>query len=221
MYKDNLIDIINEICMVNNQNNYIVGVTGGIGSGKSLITNLFISKGVLVIDADIISKNILTNNNLILKIIKNHFSSKILNKDGLLNRKYLRKIIFCHKKEKEWLNSLLHPIIFKEIKKKIKTHKEYPYIICVMPLLFENQREKLFNRILVIDSIEKEQINRVIKRDNTSSKDVKKIIYSQISRIERLNKANDVIENFDNKPFPYKEVDYLHEKYIFYSKKVI
>lgn len=197
--------------------NYIVAITGGIGSGKTTISKKFFKKGIKVIDADEIAKEILFFDKKTIKKIKKFFGKTILNKQNNIDRKKLRKRIFCNKKEKNWLNKTVHPLILKKIKKEI-TKKINPYLILVLPLLFENKLEYLVDRILVIDCSQNEQIKRVIKRDKTTRQEVKNIILNQISRFKRLEKANDIIFN-ENFSKINKKLSILHKKYLYLSKK--
>lgn len=199
--------------------NYVVVITGGIGSGKTTISDKFLKIGIKVIDADKIAKKILSSNKKIKEKIVKFFGKKILNKKNNINRKKLRKRIFCNKIEKKWLNQTIHPLIYYEIKKKL-LKKTKPYLILVLPLLFENKLEYLADRILVIDSSPYEQIKRVMKRDKTTKKEVKKILLNQINRYKRLKKADDIIFNKNKNLFEInKKIKILHKKYLFLSKK--
>lgn len=197
--------------------NYIVVMTGGIGSGKSIISKKFSLLGAKIIDADIISKKILTFNKKIINIIVKHFGYNILNKNGVLNRKKIRKIIFNNCFEKKWLNTLLHPLIYKEIKKQL-SYYYYPYVILVIPLFFEHKKQCPVNRILVIDTEPKTQINRIIKRDKITTKEAKKILSNQVNRNYRLKKANDIIFNKQNDiKLLNRNILNLHKKYLYLS----
>lgn len=196
--------------------NYIVAITGGIGSGKTTISKKFASLGIKIIDADVISKTILLYNQKVIKIIKNHFGSNVIDKYGMLNRKKIKKIIFNNNFKKKWINNLLHPLIYKKIQHQL-SYIFYPYVILVIPLLFESKIKYSINRILVIDAKKNTQINRIIKRDNITKSDAKKIISSQISRKKRLQKADDIIINEDNIESLKKKVLILHKKYLYLS----
>lgn len=198
--------------------NYVVAITGGIGSGKTTVSNIFSNLGIKIVDADIISKKILSNNLKILKQINKHFGKSVFNQDLSLNRNKLRKKIFSNTNEKKWINNLLHPIIHYEIKKQL-SELAYPYVILVAPLLFENKLEYLAKRILVIDSSPKEQIKRITIRDNITKKEAVTILRNQISRTKRLKKKDDVIKNKNKKIHKlYEKIIILHQKYIKLSK---
>lgn len=171
-----------------------IALTGGIGSGKSTVAKYFVELGVPVIDADEVSRELVTIDTSPYAKIVSHFGSKILNADKTLNRKTLRKIIFNKPADKKWLENLLHPLIYQAIDRQIKTIQA-PYCIVVIPLLFETKREKNFDRVLVINAPKKQRLTRVIARDKISLQQAKAILTSQIDRDERLAQADDVIYN--------------------------
>ncbi|MGP1928540.1 MAG: dephospho-CoA kinase [Arsenophonus sp. NC-WZS1-MAG3] len=192
---------------------YIIALTGGIGSGKSTVSDKFASLGVPIIDVDIISRQIVMPNTHALNMIKQYFGSIILNNDGSLNRTKLRKKIFSNSKEKSWLNNLLHPLIHQETQRQL-TLVNYPYVVWVIPLLIENNLEHLANRVLIIDATPEEQIVRIIKRDRINQQEAKKILSNQVSQRRRLEKANDIINNHDNNLILNKTIEKLHQKYL-------
>lgn len=193
---------------------YVVGLTGGIGSGKTTITNLFIDYGITIVDADIVAREVVTPPSKALAEITAHFGADILFPNGQLERRKLRDIIFADQEEKNWLNHLLHPLIRAEIIKQLKQASS-PYVILVAPLLLENNLQTYVNTILVIDVDESTQISRTCKRDKVSEAHVKQIIASQISRKERLTMADDIIDNQHLSMSEIKQqVAKLHEKYL-------
>ncbi|MFP3013749.1 MAG: dephospho-CoA kinase [Arsenophonus sp. NC-QC1-MAG3] len=192
---------------------YIIGLTGGIGSGKSTVSDKFASLGVPIIDVDIISRQIVMPNTYPLNMIRQYFGSIILNNDGSLNRTKLRKKIFSNSKEKNWLNNLLHPLIHQETQRQL-TLINYPYVVWVIPLLIENNLEHLANRVLIIDATPEEQIARIIKRDRINQQEAKNILSNQVSQRKRLQKANDIINNYDNNLTLNKTIAKLHQKYL-------
>ncbi|MDP0328561.1 dephospho-CoA kinase [Glaesserella parasuis] len=187
---------------------YIVALTGGIGSGKSTIANLFAALGVPVIDADIIARNIVEKGSPLLAQIVAHFGKQILFENGELNRTALRQRIFQTEYERLWLNQLLHPAIHTEMLKQLNESRS-PYVIWVVPLLIENQLMALCDRILVVDVLPEIQLERAMKRDKSNVEMIKSIMLSQVDRQTRLNYANDVIEN--NLPFGDNEVHLTHQ----------
>lgn len=177
---------------------YVVGLTGGIGSGKTTIANLFSELGVPIVDADIVSRQVVEKGSPLLAQIAEHFGHHILTEQGELNRAKLRQIIFAHEAEKQWLNHLLHPAIREEMIHQLQACQA-PYVLFVVPLLIENQLTTLCDRILVIDVAPEIQLERAAKRDQNHLEIIKNIMKSQVSREVRLNYADDIIEN--NLPF--------------------
>ncbi|MGJ8692449.1 MAG: dephospho-CoA kinase [Thalassotalea sp.] len=173
---------------------YIIGLTGGIGSGKTTVANMFIALGIEVIDADIVAREVVAPGTPALSKIQQHFGDVIVSAEGHLNRTKLRTIIFQDDAEKTWLNNLLHPLIRVTITNQLATATSQ-YCILAAPLLLENKLNYLVNRVLVIDVDEQTQITRTMTRDNNNAALVKNIINSQISRADRLAQADDVIDN--------------------------
>ena len=172
----------------------VIGLTGGIGSGKSTVTHYFQELGIEVIDADIIAREVVAIDSPALKAIAENFGDDYIQADGQLNRGLLRSKIFANESDKLWLNKLLHPLIRTQLISKTATAKS-SYCILVAPLLIENNLLHLVNRVLVIDVSEETQLERTMHRDSSSLKEVKAILRSQTSRSERLAVANDVINN--------------------------
>ena len=173
---------------------YVVGLTGGIGSGKSTIAELFAELGVPVIDADLVARQVVEKGSPLLAEIAAHFGPEILLEDGALNRAALREKIFANETQKHWLNQLLHPAIRHEMLRQLAA-QQAPYCIFMVPLLIENNLTALCQRILVIDVLEHTQVERACQRDNNQVEQIKRIMQSQVSRQERLKYADDVINN--------------------------
>lgn len=192
---------------------YVVALTGGIGSGKSTIANYFAKLGVPVIDADIVARVAVAKNSPALAQITQHFGIHILEKDGSLNRKALREIIFNNAQQRLWLNNLLHPIIAEMTKQQINAINA-PYVLWVVPLLIENKLQKQADRILVIDVDPQVQLKRVTLRDNIDEKLAQKMLSSQISNKERLKYADDTIQNNNQIEVLLPIIEQLHRKYI-------
>lgn len=171
----------------------IIGLTGGIGSGKSTVAKFFSELGVQVVDADLVARQVVDKGQPALQEIAQHFGHHIMT-DGQLNRTLLRELIFKNKEEKKWLNELLHPLIRKEIIKQLEQVSGH-YVILEAPLLFENKLDSMTDYDLVIDVSEDLQIERASKRDNISEEGIKAVICSQISRPLRLQKSNYQIDN--------------------------
>jgi dephospho-CoA kinase len=191
----------------------VIGLTGGIGSGKSTVSSLFKDFGATVIDCDAIALSLVEPDKPSLIKIIEHFGITLLNEDGTLNRRKLREIIFKDHSERKWLQDLLHPQIFNEIKNQV-SQVQTPYAIAVIPLLFETEAYDLINRILVVDSPEELQIQRTMLRDDCTERQVKRIINTQASRQQRLSKADDVIINDGNVSSLKRQVEKLHQYYL-------
>lgn len=190
----------------------VVGLTGGVGSGKSTVAALFAKHGVPIIDADIVAREVTAPNKPDFASIIKHFGSGVVLPDGTLNRSKLRHLIFNDPKQRLWLEKLLHPSIRDEMQKKLHGI-EAPYCIAVIPLLLEVEFYYFINRILVVDASETEQIRRVMQRDNAAKSDVEAILESQASRIDRRSKAHDIIINDGKLEDLNAQVDKLHETY--------
>lgn len=195
-------------------NKLIVGLTGGIGSGKSTVAKLFSAKGITVVDADQCSRIVVEPGRPALEKICERFGEKILSPEGTLDRPQLRKIIFENVAEKQWLEHLLHPLIFNEIVSQLESAPG-SYAMLESPLLIEAGQSALCNRVLVVDACEETQITRAMKRDNNSREMIQAIINTQAKRSERLAKADDVIHNDDEpcEPLPH-QVEKLHQAYV-------
>ena len=191
----------------------IVGLTGGIGSGKSAAANFFVELGVDLIDADDLAKNVLNKNSKGYELFINEFGEQYLDNDKNIDRDLLRKTIFNDSNKKNKLENIIHPQVRSGIEEFIKTSKS-DYCIVVVPLIYETKSSRYYDRILVIDCDEEIQINRSAIRDNTENKEIKKIISKQASREERLSIADDVILNNRTLDSLKEEVIKLHKKYI-------
>lgn len=193
---------------------YIVGITGGIGSGKTTVSNIFAELGISIIDADIIAREVVEPNSKGLNAIINYFGNDVINNLGQLNRSALRKIVFDDSLKREWLNNLLHPLIREQMVLQTKKATSQ-YCILVVPLLIENNLTHLVDRIAVIDVEETTQKLRASSRDNANSAEIQKIIDSQIKRHDRILAANDIIDNQNTSAEQLKtRVEHLHQNYL-------
>ncbi len=172
-----------------------IGLTGGIGSGKSTVSQIFSSLGIPVIDADKIAKDLTKINQKGFNLIVQHFGQQILNKDGDLNRQQLKQFIFSDSKAKQLLESLLHPLIHQEIFQQAALYTNQPYILFDIPLLTEQIKDYTFKRIIVVDIPKSLQLQRLLKRDKMDQSLAEKIIKNQASRQQRLDIATDIIDN--------------------------
>tara|TARA_B100001059_G_C17565174_1_gene442171 strand:+ start:65 stop:658 length:594 start_codon:yes stop_codon:yes gene_type:complete len=191
----------------------IIGLTGGIGSGKSAAGNEFSKLGITVIDADLVAKEAASKYSIAYKNIVDHFGNDILDDFENIDRKKLRNIIFSKPSQKEILESFLHPVIKENITNQILSSKS-DYTIIMVPLIFETNSMNQYQRILVVDCDEELQISRAIKRDNSNKEDIQKILNSQASREERLSIADEVILNNSSIEFLKQEVLKVHKIYM-------
>ena len=174
----------------------IIGLTGGIGSGKSAAANFFHSEGVTVLDADQLAREVIEQNTPGFQSIVDYFGSDIIGEDGSIDRAKLRQEIFDDKEKKKAIESITHPLVRDLMAERIAASTS-PYSIIMVPLIFETNSMSAYNRILVIDCDTKLQLERATLRDNNSIEQIQKILDSQCSRTERLSIANDVIPNND------------------------
>ena len=189
-----------------------VGLTGGIGSGKSTAAQRFEELGVPIVDADVIARNVVEPGKPALKEVIAAFGEKVVNSDGELDRTELRKIVFENREYKALLESILHPRIYDEILRQLD-HLSAPYCIVVIPLLAESKRIYPLDRVLVIDLPHALQLERTSARDQQSEEKIDKIIQSQSSRKKRLSLADDIVENSGTVELLYERIDLLHQKY--------
>ena len=174
----------------------VIGLTGGIGTGKSTVARRLIEKGYPVIDTDIISKEIIEKEEIIIKI--NEELGDVLDYNGKINRKKLGQIVFKDKKKLNVLNSIMHPIILNEMRKQINEKSKLHNIIIVdVPLLFEINIEKEFDLILLVYSTKEIQLKRIMERDNRTKEESLNIINSQMD-LEHNNTLKDLYEEIDN-----------------------
>lgn len=195
----------------------LIGLTGGIGSGKSTVAALFAAKGIKIIDTDQLARDVIQPNSNALKQIVEKFGPEILLKNGNLDRLAVRKKVFANSDDRVWLEKLLHPLIRAEIKNQIE-HATSPYCIVVIPLLLETEPNPLINRILIVDALEAQQIQRAKKRDNLTTDDILAVMKTQVSRKQRLEKANDIIYNDGEIAGLATQVEKLHQFYFALSR---
>ncbi|CAK1738589.1 dephospho-CoA kinase [Vibrio crassostreae] len=192
----------------------IIGLSGGIASGKTTVANLFNEHfNIDIVDADIVAREVVALGSDGLKQITEHFGESILLEDGTLNRSRLRELIFSNPKEKQWLNDLLHPMIREKIDSDLSKITS-PYGLLVAPLLVENQMQGMTDRVLIVDVPAEVQIERTMSRDNVSREQVASILKSQASREQRLAVADDVIKNHTKNQELLPQITDLHQKYL-------
>jgi len=192
---------------------WILGLTGGIGSGKSAAAERFAELGVHVVDADQVARSVVEPGSAALAQIVDRFGGPILASSGELNRAALRERIFTSVEDRHWLERLLHPLIRQEIWASL-SRAESPYAVLVSPLLVESRQHEQVDRVLVIDVPEDLQLQRVLARDQVSEDQVRAILAAQARREDRLRHANDVLVNDRDLSWLRQEVDRLHDRYL-------
>ena len=199
---------------------YTVALTGGIASGKTIVSDEFTKLGVAVIDADIIAHEIVEAGQPALKEIEHLFGSEIIDADGQLKRSDLRTLIFSNPDARKQLESILHPKIRQEVGKAI-TAVTSAYCILVIPLLAEKGAYPNVDRILVVDVEPEIQISRLMARDNCSRKQAKQALAAQASRQRRLKFADDILDNSGSPVLAHAAVVLLHKKYMQLSAQAV
>lgn len=191
----------------------IIGLTGGIGSGKSEVSLRFAALGIEIVDADLVARDLVMPGSDSLLAIADHFGPDILLPDGSLNRSHLRDIIFTDNAEKTWLENLLHPLINQRIRDLLSQSKGQ-YVILSSPLLLETEQYLLVNRVLVVDTSELLQVERASKRDAKQEAQIRAIMATQLSRAERCNRATDIIQNHGDLSELDEQIMRLHKLYV-------
>ncbi|MFZ2313212.1 MAG: dephospho-CoA kinase [Methylobacter sp.] len=190
-----------------------VGLTGGIGCGKTTVAKVFAKLNIPVIDADEIAHQLVEKGQPALDQIQQEFGTDILNPDGSLNRKKLSERIFSDLKQKQKLESILHPLIYKTMQSEIE-QLNAPYCVICIPLLFETDMVHFVDRVLVVDCPVEMQIERVKNRDHLTIERIQSIINNQISRELRKEKADDLIDNSVTNYRLAEQVKKLHNLYL-------
>ena len=198
---------------------YVVGLTGGIGCGKTTISNEFKRLGITIIDADEIARDVVAPGSEGLEAIIKQFGPEIVQSDGYLNRAKLRSIVFAEPEKTQWLNDLLHPKIRAQMLAELSASVS-SYTILSVPLLLENGMQTLCNRILVVDILPEQQLQRVLARDQSEPATIKNIMTAQIDRKKRLSLADDIIDNSGQPSESMEQVQKLHQIYTKLTKNV-
>lgn len=197
---------------------YVVGLTGGIGSGKSTVAEFFVDHGIELIDTDLLARDVVEPGSAALLQIADHFGAGIILADGSLHRQLLREIIFSDAAEKSWLETLLHPLIAELIQARVADCAS-SYCLLVSPLLLETRQHEMVDRILVVDVSVETQLARTLKRDQSDASTIKAIIASQINRQDRLHKANDILDNEFGLDELKTQAHQLHQNYLRFAKE--
>ncbi|MBE0505382.1 MAG: dephospho-CoA kinase [Marinospirillum sp.] len=198
----------------------IIGLTGGIGSGKTAASNFFSELGIQIIDADVIARQALEKGSPLLPELFEYFGEGIKLSDGQLNRAKLRELIFNDPAQKEWLEQRVHPRVNTLMLEALQ-QRSAPYTILSSPLLIESSQNQLVDRLLVIDVPESIQLQRTCQRDDNSIELVQKIMAQQISRDQRLAAADDIINNTGDLNTLQKQVECLHQHYLELARKTL
>lgn len=190
---------------------YRVGVTGGIGSGKSAVTDRLQAYGIAVVDADIAAREVVEAGGPALAAIAEHFGHQLLREDGSLNRPALREIVFADEMQRRWLEELTHPLIRERIEAQL-TEAASAYVVLSSPLLLETSQREFVDHVVVVDVPERVQMQRTMQRDDNSEELVQAIMDAQINRAERLEHADSVIDNSGNLAELDDQVEALHQR---------
>ncbi|MDP4536474.1 dephospho-CoA kinase [Alkalimonas collagenimarina] len=191
----------------------IIGLTGGIGSGKTTVANAFAAKGIELVDADVVARQVVAPGSAALQQIVDHFGPNMLLADGSLDRAALRQRVFSHAADKDWLNALLHPLIRQKMQDELAAASS-PYVLFIAPLLLENQLQSYIDRLVVVDVTEQTQLARTLLRDGGSEQQVAAIMAAQVDRTQRLAAADDVIDNSAGPEQLAPQIDALHQRYL-------
>jgi len=191
----------------------IIGLTGGIGSGKTAASDFFADQGVRVVDADVVAREVVEPGEPAWQAIKDRYGKDALLNDQTLNRAWLRQKVFAEPDERLWLESQTHPRIRDSLIRQL-SEATSAYAILVSPLLFESGQNALVKHTLVIDVPVEKQIERACSRDANAEEQIRRIIAAQMPRDERLSRASDVVDNSGSLDTLYQQLEPLHQKYL-------
>ncbi len=192
----------------------VIGLTGGIGSGKSSAAKLFAAMGACVIDTDEIAHELTQSHGAAIGAIRQNFGEDFITVEGALNREKMRSLVFSDSASRQKLEAILHPLIHMEAARNAALASS-PYVIMVVPLLLETgDYREMVRRILVVDCDEQKQIVRAMARSGLSAHEIRAIMATQITRQQRLQQADDVIANDSNLAHLQQQVEALHQKYL-------
>jgi dephospho-CoA kinase len=202
---------------------YVVGISGGIGSGKTTVTDLFATYGVEIIDADVIAREVVEPGTPALKSIVDKFGQSVLDYSsgvslGTLDRAKLRTLVFSDSETKSWLNKLLHPAIRQQMLLQTRQAKS-AYCLLSVPLLVENKLYEQVDRVVIVDVDEQTQLHRTLLRDKTNEQQIRTIMNAQATRSQRLSVADDIVDNKGKTVDLVNQVTRLHKKYLQLAKQ--
>jgi dephospho-CoA kinase len=189
-----------------------VGLTGGVGSGKSTVCGLFADFGVPIVDADLIARQLVDPGSDGLAAIVNIFGAEILTGDGSLNRAEMRKLVFADAQKRHELDAIMHPRIYAAIEIAV-SQLQADYCVIAIPLLVETRKTQMVDRVLVVDCPESMQLQRISTRDRIDEQEAAAMIASQVGRQQRLDAADDVIDNSNRLSQLAEQVKSLHNSY--------
>ena len=187
-----------------------IGITGGIGSGKTALTDYLAEKGISIVDADLAARVIVEPGRPALNAIFEHFGPELAQVDGSLDRAALRSIVFANPEARLWLEQLTHPLIGQEIQNQLASAAG-PYRVLSSPLLLEGSQAALVDYVVVVDVPEALQVARASARDNNEPEQIKRIMAAQLTRNDRLAKADYVVDNSGDLNELYAQAEALHE----------
>lgn len=192
---------------------WVLGLTGGIGSGKTAASDYLAEKGIAVVDADVVAREVVEPQQPAWQAIADRYGKDVLLSDQSLNRPWLRQKVFSEPEERRWLESQTHPRIRDSIINQLQ-QAESPYSVLVSPLLFESGQFQLTQHTLLIDVPVELQVQRACKRDSNNEEQIRNIIAAQMSRDEKRAKANDIADNSNDLSHLYQQLDSLHQTYL-------
>lgn len=191
-----------------------IGLTGGIGCGKSVVAELFAAYGTPVIDADAIAHALVEPGRPALLRLQQHFGPDIIDKNGALNRTVMRELVFSNAEKKKQLEAILHPLVYQEMQRRLDALSGAVYVILSIPLLLETGMQRFVDRIAVVDCPESTQIDRVKKRNGLAESAVRAIMQTQVTRQERFAAGDDIIDNSGGFTELAQQIEKLHNLYL-------
>jgi dephospho-CoA kinase len=198
---------------------FTIGLTGGIGAGKTTVAELFRQRGIVVADADELSRELVAPGTPLSQTLRDHFGDDFFDENGELNRRQLRSYVFEHAHERSWLEAKLHPPIRAGLYQRCN-EADSPYAIAVIPLLTKRQTYPWLKRVLVVDATPELQLSRTAERDAVSLEKAEQMMRAQPSAQSRLAMADDVLENNGDLAALEQAVEHFHQQYLMYSQKV-
>lgn len=191
----------------------IIGITGGIGSGKSAASDYLAEQGITVVDADRVSRQVVEPGQPALDKIRAHFGDRVIQADGTLDRRALRELVFDDPEQRRVLENITHPAIVEEMRRQL-TGSDSPYTVLVSPLLLETDQYRMVDRVLLVDVPESVQLERTARRDEVPGDQVRRIMAAQMDREDRRRRADDIVSNDGTLADLHRQLDELHKQYL-------